>query len=373
MLRPSPGQLKRQIALHDCVQPFCVVFANVSNILFMVTAQYFSERNDAEKLLLRALMISLLIHLAVFGAWKWGGTEGWWRDFNFPAWMHLTPKLLKPMTAKKIALVPRPQPQPSQLVFVDVDPALAEAAPPKAPKFYSANNSVAANPNPKNALVPEIRGRQDKVIKTTQDTRLKPQPLQPSPPSRQTANAPEAKALPKKAYTPGDLVMARPGEKAQEKNGQSETETGAEAQPQPVHQRPRTIAEGMAKHGMLGEKSRQEGGVKRLKMDSSLDAMKTSYGDYDREFIDAVRTRWYQLLENRSPGTGKVVVEFRLHPDGRVTDLNIAQNEMSDLFGLICAQAIREPAPYRPWPLEMRRNIPKEYRDVTFTFYYGTE
>jgi hypothetical protein len=339
----------------------------------MVTAQYFSERNDAEKLLLRALIISLLIHLAVFGAWKWGGTEGWWRNFNFPAWMHLTPKLLKPMTGKKIALTPKPQPQPSQLVFVDVDPALAEAAPPKAPKFYSANNSVAANPNPKDALVPEILGRQDKVIKTTPDTRLKPQPLQPSPPRKETANAPEAKALPKKTYTPGDLVMARPDEKAQEKNGQSESDTGAETQPQPIYERPRTIDEGKAKHGMLGEKSQQKGGINKLKMDSSLDAIKTSFGDYDREFIDAVQTRWYQLLENRSPGTGKVVVEFRLHPDGRVTDLSMPQNEMSELFGLICMQAIREPAPYRPWPLEMRRDIPKEYRDVTFTFYYGTE
>jgi hypothetical protein len=355
------------------LQPFCVVFANVSNILFMVTAQYFSERHDAERLLLRALIISLLIHLAVFGAWKSGRTEGWWRNFNFPAWMHLTPKLLKPVTSKKIALVPKPQPQPSQLVFVDVDPALAEAVPPQAPKFYSANNSVAANPHPKDALVPEIRGRQDKVIKTTEDTRLKPQPLQPSPPSRQTANAPEARALPKRTYAPGDLAMSKPRETTQEKNGPSDIETGAGAQPQPVHQRPRTIAEAMAQRGMLGEKSRQEGGVKRLKMDSSLDAMKTSYGDYDREFIDAVRTRWYQLLEDRSPGTGKVVVEFRLHPDGRVTDLSIVQNEMSDLFGLICAQAIREPSPYRPWPEEMRRDIPKDYRDVTFTFYYGTE
>jgi outer membrane biosynthesis protein TonB len=80
------------------------------------------------------------------------------------------------------------------------------------------------------------------------------------------------------------------------------------------------------------------------------------------------------LLEHvSSGGSGKVVVEFRLHPDGRITDLRMAENEMSDLLGLICAQAIREPAPYRPWPEEMRRDIPKEYRDVTFTFYYSTE
>jgi len=341
----------------------------------MVTAPDFNERSYSEKLLLRALIISLSIHLAVFGTWKWGQTEGWWRHFTFPAWMRLTPKLLPPLMAKKLALVPKPQPQPqpSQLVFVDVDPALAEAAPPKAPKFYSANNSVAANPNPKNAPTPELRGRQNKVIKTTENTPLKPQPLQPSPPSRETANTPEAKALPKKAETAGDLAMAKPREKTQEKNGQSATETDAETQPQPVLQRPRTIAEAKARHGMLGEKSRQDGGVNHLRLEPSLDTMKTSYGDYDREFIEAVQSRWFQLLENRSPGSGKVMVEFRLLPDGRITNLKIVQNEMSDLFGLICQQAIYDPAPYRRWPEEMRRDIPKDYRDVTFTFYYSTE
>jgi hypothetical protein len=66
-------------------------------------------------------------------------------------------------------------------------------------------------------------------------------------------------------------------------------------------------------------------------------------------------------------------VEFRLHPDGRVTDLKIAQNEMSELLGIICQQAISDPAPYRKWPEDMRRDIPKDYRDVTFTFYYSTD
>jgi outer membrane biosynthesis protein TonB len=339
------------------------------NILPMVQAQYFSEKTDAGQLLLRALIISLLIHLAVFGTLRWGHAL----NIRLPAWMHLPPKLFMSTSARNIFLSRKPPSQPSQLNFVDVDPALAEAVPPKTPKFYSANNSVAANPVPKNELIPEIRGRQDKVIKTTEDTRLKPQPLQPSPPKQSATTAPEARPLPKKAYAPGDLVLANPAEREQERNGQSQTDLGADAQPQPVHERPRTIAEAMAQHGMLGEKSRQEGGVNRVKMGSSVDAIKTSYGDYDAQFIDAVRTHWYQLLENRSPGTGRVVVEFRLLPDGRVTELSIVQNEMSELFGLICAQAIREPAPYRPWPEEMRRDIPKDYRDVTFTFYYGTE
>jgi outer membrane biosynthesis protein TonB len=282
--------------------------------------------------------------------------------------MRLTPKLLMPIVPKKSALVPPPQ--PSQLVFVDVDPALAEATPPKAPKFYSANNSVAANPHPKNAALPEILGRQEKVIKTTENLRLKPQPLQPSPPRQEEVKAPAARALPKIAYTPGDLVMAVPRQKEQVKNGQAETESDAETQPQPVHQRPRTIAEAMAQHGMLGEKSRQDGGVNRVKMGSSLDAIKTSYGDYDSEFIDAVRTRWYQLLGERATAPGRVVVEFRLMPDGRITNLSIAQSEVSDLLGLICQEAISDPAPYDPWTEEMRRDFPRGYRDVTFTFIY---
>jgi outer membrane biosynthesis protein TonB len=288
--------------------------------------------------------------------------------------MHLSPKLLTPIHPKALAPPPKLDSTPPQLTFVDVDPALAEAKPPKNPKFYSANNSVAANPHPKNAPVPEILGRQTKMMKTTPDTVLKPKPLQPAPP-KETAKIPEAKPLAKKALTPGDFVMAQPREKMVQQDGHAETDTGAEAQPQPLpQQRPRTIAEAKAQLGMLGEKTRQEGGVQEMKMDSSLDAMRTSYGDYDREFIDAVRTHWYQLLEHHSTdGSGKVVVEFRLMPDGQITDMKILQNEMSDLLGFLCGQAISEPAPYRRWPEDMRRDFPQGHRDVTFTFYYSTE
>jgi outer membrane biosynthesis protein TonB len=345
-----------------------------SGILSTVTATSYNESDSTDQLLLRALIISLLIHLTVFGVWKWGQKEGWWLNFHFPAWMHLSPKLISPLNPKKLAPAPKQDLQPPQLTFVDVDPALADVAPPKAPKFYSANNSVAANPTPKNAPVPEILGHQTKVIKTTPNVVVKPQPLEPAPPQKEIVKTPEAKPLPQKALTPGDLAMAKPLEKPQEKDGKADAAQAEETKPQPaVHQRPRTIAEAMAQKGMLGDKSRQDGGVQQLKMDSTLDAMKTSYGDYDREFIDAVRTHWYQLLENRAAGTGKVVVEFRMLPDGRITNLKIVQNEVSDLYALLCQQAIFEPAPYRRWPDEMRRDIGKEYRDVTFTFYYSSE
>jgi hypothetical protein len=358
---------------------FSVVFALNWNILLKVMARNSSGRTDTEQFLLRAIIISLLIHLTIYGTWRVGKNEGWWKNMSLPAWMRLTPNLLTPMKPKPMALVPSLQPQPSQLVFVDVDPALAEAKPPKAPKFYSANNSTAGNAHPKQAKTVEIQGRQDKVIKTTADSKLKPQPLRPSPPKPDPAETPAAKPLPLKAYTPGDFVMAKPAPKPQEKESQSTTEESGteptpEPKPEPVHHRPRTIAEAMAERGMAGAKSRQDGGVPQLKMDSSLDAMRTSYGDYDREFIDAVRSRWFQLLENRTVDrSGKVVVQFRMLPDGRITNLQTTENDMTELLGIICQRAIFDPAPYRPWPLDMRRDIPNDFRDVTFTFYYSTE
>ncbi len=338
-----------------------------------MTVQGFNERSATDKLLLRALIISLLIHLAVFGTWKWGQTHNLWRHVNFPAWMRLTPKLLIPAIPKNAILHPKSL-VPSQLVFVDVDPALAQAAPPKNPKFYSANNSIAANPTPKNLPVPELKGRQDKVVKTTENVKLTPQPLQPSPKiTRESDKTAQTKALPQKAYTPGNLVMAKPKEKTQDKNGQALAESTDKTDPQ-VQDQDRTIAAAKTKKGMLGDKSRQEGGVNHLRLEPGLDAIKTPFGDYDAKFIDAVRTRWYQLLENRSTeGSGRVMVEFHMHPDGRITDLTMTRNEMSDLLGLICQRAILDPAPYGPWPEEMRREIPNNVRDVTFIFYYSTE
>lgn len=362
-------------------------------MLCRMRAKVFDEQVDTEQLLLRAVIVSLLVHLFVFGTWKIGQNQGWWRGWHYPAWIsRLTPKLLQPMSPKKMVLHPKPA-QPSQLMFVDVDPALADAAPPKKPKYYSADNSAAANPHPKEAQNVEIKGHQKKVMKTTPDAKLQPKPLEPSPPKQmakvqhakplqptpkmvEAARTQEAKALPQKAYVPGDLVMAKPAERPQDKNGQSKTENGdqAQTQPEPVHERPRTIAEAMAQRGMLGQKTEQDGGVRRHRLDSTLDVMKTSYGNYDREFIDAVQTRWFQLLENRTvEGTGKVVVEFRLLPDGRITNMRMVENEMSDLLGVFCEEAIRDPAPYRPWPDEMRRDMGQDYRDVTFTFYYSTE
>jgi hypothetical protein len=333
-----------------------------------VTASDVNEPSFTEKFILRALIISLLIHLAAFFTYKIGQSQGWWANLAMPRWMQVVSRALAPAVPKKIAAVTQ---SPAPLMFVEVDPANAIHEPPKTPKFYGANNTVAANPNvTKPSSVPDIRGRQDKVLKTTEDGKPKAQPLQPTPPPRPETVA--KAAVPKKEYTPGDLASARPAETAREST--PEADTAVEAQPQPIYQRPLTIAEAKARSGTLGEKTRQAGGVSNLKITSALDVRSTAVGAYDEQFVGAVKARWDQLWDNRTPNaSGKVILEFRLLPDGRITNMKMIQNEVTDLMGTICEQAIMDPAPYAPWPREMRLEIPADFRDVQFTFFYDLQ
>ncbi|MEP6662215.1 MAG: hypothetical protein ABJC04_01005, partial [Verrucomicrobiota bacterium] len=210
----------------------------------------------------------------------------------------------------------------------------------------------------------EILGKQDKVLKTVENAKSTAQPLQPSPPKIQPIQAEPEPPTPKAQETPGDLAFAKPRDTT--KKGEKKTE---EKVVEPEHVRPRTLAQ--AKAGALGEKMRQEGGAPRVALQPSFNVKITSFGDYDREFIDAVRQRWYLLLENRTTVAGKIVVEFHLNYDGRITELKVAENTTGNLMlELICKGAISDPSPYRKWPAEMRREMKSDSREVRFTFYY---
>jgi hypothetical protein len=106
---------------------------------------------------------------------------------------------------------------------------------------------------------------------------------------------------------------------------------------------------------------------------ASVNAIVTGFSEYDRAFIVAVQSKWYALLDEHRGGmrVGKVVLEFRLHSDGRISNMKMTDNGVGKILGLYCQSAILEPAPYLPWPDEMRRAIGANHRDVKFTFFYN--
>jgi len=254
-----------------------------------------------------------------------------------------------------------------------VNPELAASEPPKEAKFYGAFNALAAQPEPAalDTKNPKIDGKQDKVPRLEDIPRPVKFPLQPAA-LPDPAPAEELRAKPRPSDVPGDLALARPGERRLS-DGQAEPRSFEPRSDERSHDRPRTLAQALAKRGMLaGERMKQDGGVSRRGRVAMVDVKATPFGAYDAAFIAAVQQRWYDLIDNSQilPRSGKVVLQFRLTSDGRITDLRVNEETVGELLTLLCQRAVTDPAPYAPWPSDMRRLIGENHREVTFTFYY---
>jgi outer membrane biosynthesis protein TonB len=333
------------------------------------------ERAESSRLAW-AFTISIVLHLVIFGGYETGKKLDWWQNAHWPHWLSPVKKLAEALK-KKEALQPL-EPTEPPLLFVDVNPANASLAPPEKATHYSSVNSLAANPDiDKESNLPKITGVQKHMQQTEDVPRAKPVPLQPAPapplaaPKEPQSNEAESKepeskeqSKPKPAEPPGDLAMAKPELKPTKDPGEA------------PHRRPLRISEALARQQqtsqVVGQKMKEEGGVRRKLETSLFDTEATPLGAYDRVLIDAIRNRWYGLLDERNyaaENRGKVVLQFILHPDGRVTDMTISENSAGEVLGYICEKAVIDPAPYPPWPIEMRRMIP-DNRQITFTFYY---
>jgi hypothetical protein len=306
--------------------------------------------------LVTAFALSLILHVLIFGGWQWAKAHGL---FSTQAtWLIWHKK-------KPVPLAPTPPPQVAvqeeiPLTFVEVDPAAAlEQAPPDT-KFYGAHNAVAANEEPNlDTEQPKADGKQTEIPKTADVQKPLPFPLQPSEPPP----APEAKPAESK---PAEIAQANPS-----------ALTAAKAEPvlsppaEKPRPRPRTLQEARNQLNLAGEKVKQDGGTRR-RATLSFNVKATEFGAYDHAFIAAVQERWYNLLDSASfvQHAGKVVLEFRLTYDGRITDMRVAENEVGEILSLLCQRAVMDPAPYAAWPSDMRRKM-GNYRDVRFTFYYN--
>lgn len=287
------------------------------------------------------LALSLAAHLLAWGGYEAAREFKVWRWVPQMAWLQPAPKL------------PPVQKQEPPLEFVMVQHPSTEA--PDKTKYYGAQNSRAANPDAdRDASVPKLNGTQTDVPMTETVTKPDFNKLQPAP---KPANPEQAQPTP--VVQPGDLSLGKPQDSQQKQ--QEETP------------RPRTIQEALAQmHHPPGVAMKQDGGVSR-RLETSFDVKATPFGQYDSDFVDAVTYRWYSLLDSQQfalDRTGKVTLRFHLNYDGTITEMTVLQNTVGDLLGYVCQKAINDPAPFKPWPEQMRREIGANSREITFTFYY---
>jgi hypothetical protein len=279
-----------------------------------------------------AFGISLAVHLTLFATWRIGKHLHWWD--HQATWLL---NLNKKRSVKVLAKQPQAQQQQRQreipLTFIEVDPQIATPEPPpKQTEYYGAANAKAAVPEPtREAEKPKVDGTQTQIAKTETVPRLNAQPLQPSQPREE----------------PGDTVTV------------------------PTKEKVRTLAKARDQKNLTGEKVKQDGAAPR-RGQVSFDVKATPFGAYDAAFIAAVQQRWYDILDNTSftQRPGKVVLEFRLYYNGTIRDMRQIETEVGEVLGLICQKAVLDPAPYQPWPRDMRAIFTQGYRDVKFTFVY---
>lgn len=306
------------------------------------------SRLEKERLLI-ALAFSLLAHLGVWGGYEAGKKTGLWEKLHWPI---LHKQIVPP---KPVVQVIDPT------TFVDVSQASTDA--PKEAKYYSDKNSRAANPDAdQDSNQPKLTGKQRDVPRTQDVPRpIKAKPETPTPPQPKTEPKPtETKTA--TALNPGELEKVKPVDTLH-------------PDPKPATpERPRTLKEARAQQPDLiaGRQMQQDGGVKRRNVSSSLDALSTSFGGYDRAVIDAIQNRWYGLLDSQQYAqdrTGKVTIYFHLNPDGSVTEAKIVTNTVGDVLAYLCLESIQQSAPFGKWPSDMRLKF-GAFRELTFTFYY---
>ena len=288
-----------------------------------------------------ALALSLAAHLLAWGGCELGKQLGVWQRLHLPAWMHSHILPVRP-------LVQETEP----VMFVDVNPEQATTETPKNARYYSSQNSRAANPEAdRNANVPQLNGKQTEIVKTEDVARPDFSKLQPAAP--QADQQPEARHP---TLEPGDLTLAKLEDFQQQ-------------------ERPRTIKQALTQQPqrLPGPQMKEEGGTHRQALVPSFDVKATPFGVYDAAFIEAVTQRWYDLLDSRQfarDRSGKVILRFHLNYDGRISDIKVMQNTVGDLLGYVCQKAVMDPAPYAKWPTDMREMVGMDYREITFTFYY---
>ena len=134
----------------------------------------------------------------------------------------------------------------------------------------------------------------------------------------------------------------------------------------------RLIQETEQKGIIRGEKILQQGGTSRLSISPSFDVKSTPFGEYDLRMIAAVQERWWSLLEGRHfafQRTGKVVLKFRLHGDGTISQMTTAEATVGEVLSFTCEAAVMGASPFGRWPRVLKAQA-LDPREITLTFHY---
>src|SRR5438045_4269873 len=94
---------------------------------------------------------------------------------------------------------------------------------------------------------------------------------------------------------------------------------------------------------------------------SSVNALGTPLGRYQKIVADSIGSRWYTYVEQKRDliNIGTLRLSFVVDPSGRVKDLKVTENSSNEAFASVCVQSVLE-AHLPPIPEEVVKSLPPE-------------
>jgi outer membrane biosynthesis protein TonB len=330
-------------------------------------------RSERQKILW-AVFLSLLLHLVV------GVSIASFGDKLQPS----LPEDEKPVELTIVNLAPMPTPPtgPKNTPFIDTTEQTETKEEPKEKTFESNANSIAASELPALGIAPiptqegkELRTMDFKNREHSLDregaqaqpvSRPAPAPAitpqatpQPAPtlsPSATPSPTPQPTATPTPTPTPNAdlLAMFRASPPPTARTSEPEKEVRSpspKAAPTPASHPPASSA---YRREQIQE--RMAGNISKRGV-SSVNAVGTPLGLYEKKVYDSIGKRWYALCDaNRDRvDIGTVHVQFVVAPNGKINDIKVTSGGTSASFTNLCLQSIQEAKP---------EAIPEDVMDV---------
>jgi len=349
------------------------------------------QTNDRRKLGL-AILISLVIHLVVAYSLAAFGSV-------------FTPSLPQEETPSVLTIVDLSATPPPAVArnpaFLETAPSKESAEKPKDQTFESNANSIAASNRPATGDLPlpsqEGKERPSINLETHQyslpSEGAKPQPETPPAtpastpvpvatpkPSEPPRESPKPSEPPKSTPMSTPIPTPEPEQLAMLTatppppiNAPDETEPippAVEASVAPPVMRPRPD-QPASSYQPQKQETRLAGSISN-RGPSSVNAVGTPLGRYQKQMHDAVGARWYKYTAAKRDliSIGTIKLTFWIDRSGRVTNLKMVSNTANEAFASVCLQSVQE-LNLPPIPEEIASTLPPEGLpgDLTFVMY----
>jgi hypothetical protein len=98
---------------------------------------------------------------------------------------------------------------------------------------------------------------------------------------------------------------------------------------------------------------------------SSVNALGTPLGRYQKIVADSIGSRWYTYVEQKRDliNIGTLRLRFVVDPSGRVKNLKVTENSSNEAFASVCVQSVLE-AHLPPIPADVVKTLPPEGMEV---------